>query len=210
MPQNQFSPNPFWALTRTPFLVHCSMAPEKPIIKHQFSSDDLQVVTRSATMAEELVSNHYKLSASQWLNRKYDIKTQAELDPDELVDGPFAQVIRYKGQPQASTLNSATYDFYKICLQDHQILATLAESPELKLFPFTLYIITHELIHIVRFSRFLQNFAASEKERTQEEIHVHLRTLEILQNVAVADLTAVFTFYKAWHNQNEVFRTAPA
>lgn len=168
------------------------------------------MVTRAATMAEELVSNHYKLSASQWLNRKYDIKTQAELTPDEFVDGPFAQVIRYKGQPQASTLNSAYYDFYKICLQDHQILKTLSKRPTLKLFPFTLYIVTHELIHIVRFSRFLQNFAASEKERTQEEVHVHRRTLEILQNVAVEDLKEVFAFYQAWHTHSEVFRTIPS
>ena len=168
------------------------------------------MVTRAATMAEELVSNHYKLSASQWLKRKYDISTQADLTPNEIVAGPFAQVIRYKGQPDASLLNSATYDFYKICLQDAQILITVRANPDLKLFPFTLYIITHELIHIVRFSRFLQNFAASEKERTQEEVHVHKRTLEILQNVAVADLSAVFAFYKEWHTRNEVFRTAPA
>lgn len=179
-------------------------------IETQFSSEELQVVTRAATMAEELVSNYYKFSASQWLNRKYDIKTQAELSSDEIVLGPFAQVIRYKGQPEASHLNSATYDFYKICLQDHQILKTVAEKPDLKLFPFTLYIITHELIHIVRFSRFLQNFAASEKERTREEIHVHQRTLEILKNVTVENLAAVFTFYKEWHTSNEIFRTAPA
>lgn len=185
------------------------MAKDKQPIESQFSSKELQVVTRAATMAEELVSNHYKLSASQWLNRKYDIKTQAELNPDEIVSGPFAQVIRYKGQPEASPLNSATYDFYKICLQDAQIMKTVRVKPDLKLFPFTLYIITHELIHIVRFSRFLQNFAASEKERSREEIHVHQRTLEILRNVSVENLAAVFTFYKAWHTHDEVFRTAP-
>ncbi len=185
------------------------MERRKPLVENQFTPEQLQVVNHAATMAEELVSNHYKLSANQWLNRKYDIKTQAELDLDELVDGPFAQVIRYKGHPEASSLNSAAYDFYKICLQDHQILKTLQIQSDLKLFPFSLYIITHELIHIVRFSRFLQNFAASEKERTREEIHVHQRTLEILKNVSVENLAAIFTFYKEWHTANEVFRTAP-
>jgi len=191
-------------------LIHCGMEEKKPPFIKRFSSAELQAVTRAAAMAEELVSNHYKLSATEWLRRKYDIKTQAELNPDEFVDGPLAQVIRYKGQPRTSALNSATYDYYKICLQDHQVLKTLGESPDLKLFPFTLYIITHELIHVVRFSRFLQNFAASEKERTEEEIHVHRRTLAILQHVAVEDLTAVFAFYRAWHSQNEVFRTVSA
>ncbi len=186
------------------------MGEKQPSFKALFSPEELQVVTRAATMAEELVSNHYKLSASQWLTRKYDISTQAELTPDEIVEGPFAQVIRYKGHPEASSLNSASYDFYKICLQDDQILKALQTKSDLMLFPFTLYIITHELIHIVRFSRFLHNFTASDKERTREEIQVHQRTLEILQNVSVENLAAVFTFYKEWHTNSEVFRTAPA
>ena len=50
----------------------------------------------------------------------------------------------------------------------------------LALLPFSLYIITHELIHIVRFSRFLQNFDASDEEKMMEERRVHQTTHEIL------------------------------
>lgn len=62
--------------------------------KTTFNPQQLSIITHAAGMAEELVSNHFKMSASQWLRPKYDVKTLAELDPTEVVDGPFAQIIR--------------------------------------------------------------------------------------------------------------------
>jgi hypothetical protein len=149
-------------------------------------------------MAEELVSNFYKMSASQWLGPRYDVKTLAELNPGEILDGPFAQIIRYKGRPKNTTLGSSTYDFYKICLQDHTILSTVDISSNINLQPFALYIITHELIHIVRFSKFLQNFDASPSERMAEEKRVHQRTHEILKPIRVEGLYNVLAFYNDW------------
>lgn len=149
-------------------------------------------------MAEELVSNFYKMSASQWLGPRYDVKTLAELNPGEILDGPFAQIIRYKGRPQNTSLGSSTYDFYKICLQDHTILSTVNISPNIDLQPFALYIITHELIHIVRFSKFLQNFDASPAERMVEEKRVHQRTHEILKPIRIKGLSNVLEFYYDW------------
>jgi hypothetical protein len=168
-----------------------------------FTSEQLSVVTHAVGIAEELVSNHYKMSASQWLRPKYDVRTLAELDPGEIVDGPFAQIIRYQGQPRAASLTSATYDFYKICLQDHAILAALRQSPDLQLLPFTLYIITHELIHIVRFSKFLQGFEASAEERMAEEQRVHARTHDLLLALKLPGLSDVLCFYRDWRRVYE-------
>ena len=142
----------------------------------KFSRAQLEIVNEAVAMAEELVSNHYKLAASQWSGRRYDVKTAADLKADEILDGPFAQVIRYEGRSTGVPLNSDSFDFYKVCLQDHTILDTLRRAPELSLFPFTLYIVTHELIHIVRFSLFLQSFEASDDERLAEEKRVHDKT----------------------------------
>ncbi|MBN1932214.1 MAG: hypothetical protein JW786_11465 [Desulfobacterales bacterium] len=169
----------------------------KNLIK--FNVNQLKILNNSVSMAEELTSNFYKMSASQWLRPKYDIKTLAQLIPSEIVFGPFAQIIRYKGQRKNMSLSSSVYDFYKICIQDHSILSALKESPILKLFPFTLYIVTHELIHIVRFSKFLQNFDASFEEKQVEEKRVHEKTHEILSNVRVRGLTDIFKFYHQWH-----------
>ncbi len=171
--------------------------------RQRFNPRELDTITHAAGMAEELVSNHYKMSASQWLRPKYDVQTLAGLTPPEVIDGPFAQIIRYKGQPNEASLSSATYDFYKICLQDHAVLAALRKHPDLDLLAFALYIITHELIHIVRFSRFLQGFEASPAERLEEEKRVHARTHELLRELKVPGLPAVLNFYTDWRTAFE-------
>ena len=168
-----------------------------------FDPTQIKVVNQSTAMAEELVSNHYKLSSGQWLRQRYDVKTLADLNPAETVSGPFAQVIRYKGRPKNAVLGSSSYDFYKICLQDNAILEALEKGRNLRLLPFTLYIISHELIHIVRFSHFLQNFEATEAEKQKEEQRVHKKTHEILAPVQVEGLEAVLDYYRNWRTDPE-------
>lgn len=149
-------------------------------------------------MAEELVSNEFKMSPNEWLRPKYDVKTLVELEDAEVVQGPFAQIIRYQGQRIGSSLGSGSYDFYKICLQDHTILATLEQRKELSLLPFCLYIIAHELIHIVRFSKFLQSFEANQDEKLAEERRVHALTHRLLSDVGVVGIEQVLAFYDEW------------
>ncbi len=156
------------------------------------------MVNNSVAMAEEVVNNAYKMSTSQWLHQKYDVKTLLDLSPNEIVHGPFAQIIRFKGQKKDASLESAAYDFYKICLQDHNILSIMAAFPDLALFPFTLYIVAHELIHIVRFTKFLQNFDASPEERMTEEQRVHQKAHDILADVRIEGMVPVLQFYGKW------------
>ncbi len=164
----------------------------------QFNTRQIKTVNKAAEISEELVCDYYKLSASQWLRKRYDIKTLSNLSTEEIVDGPFAQIIKYKAQPINSSLSSLTYDFYKICLQDNSILSVIKKSKKIKLYPFLLYIITHELVHIVRFSEFLQNFSASYEEKMAEEARVHYNTHEILKSVKLNGLPNVFKFYDKW------------
>ena len=168
--------------------------PDRP----SFNDNQLEAVNRAVLLAEELVSNHYKMSSSQWLGPRYDVKTLAELEQNEIIDGPFAQIIRYRGRRKDTSLESASYDFYKICLQDHTVLDTISENIDLPLFTFALYIITHELIHIVRFGKFLQGFEASAQERLEEEARVHDRTHRILKPLRVEGLSEVLGFFENW------------
>ena len=105
-----------------------------------FAPHQIKIVNKTVSMAEELVSNHYKMSASQWLRPKYDVKTLVDLAPEEIVHGPFAQIVRYEGHRKDTALGSGVFDYYKICLQDHAIHSALEASPSMKLFPFCLYI----------------------------------------------------------------------
>jgi hypothetical protein len=161
-----------------------------------FSPADLESVRAAASMAEDRISDFYKLSEGQWLRYRYDIRTLAELNPPEVVDGPFAQVIRYEARPADANLGSSAFDFYRICLLDHAILPAVAENTGICLRPFILYIVAHELIHVVRFCKFLQNFNASEEEKRAEEIRVHRRTREILRPVRIPGMKPVLDFFR--------------
>ncbi len=174
-----------------------------------FKRAELIVVNNAVAMAEELVSNHYKMAASQWLHPKYDVSTLADLAEDEIVAGPFAQIIRYEGKLKEGVLGSSAYDFYKICIQDHAILEILKERPEMALYPFALYVVTHELVHIVRFSRFLQHFNASDMEKLIEERRVHGITHAILDPVKADGLRMVLNFYSTWCTPIDGLKTIP-
>jgi hypothetical protein len=164
----------------------------------KFTEDQIKIVTNAVSIAEELVSNHYKMSASEWLRPRYDVKTLVDLTAGEIVYGPFAQIVRYEAHRKDTSLGSLSYDYYKICLQDHAIDSALQASPSMKLFPFSVYIITHELIHIVRFSKFLQSFEASPEARMAEETRVHNKTRNILSKVRIAGISDVLKFYRSW------------
>lgn len=168
-----------------------------------FCPKDIQIVNNSVAMAEEMVSNHFKLSATQLMNLNYDIKTLADLTEEEIVCDHFAQVIRYSVKKENDFPGMPARDFYKICLQDHSIINAMKQNREMDLFAFALYIVTHELIHVVRFQRFLQHFDAPAHEKNDEEVRVHVKTHEILSKARMASLNPVFDFYEKW-------RAAPA
>ena len=166
--------------------------------RNTLKPEQLHRLNKAVSMAEELVSNHFKMSASQWLRPKYDIKTLADLSETEIIEGPFAQIIRYQGKHKGSALGSRSYDFYKICIQDHNILNTLSQNGNLELLPFCLYIVTHELVHIVRFSKFLQSFDATDEEKLLEETRVHETTHKILGNLKTTGLKPVLNYFQKW------------
>lgn len=168
-----------------------------------FGREQIETLNKAVSMAEELVSNHFKMSASQWLHPKYDVKTMADLAPEEIVHGPFAQIIRYEGKRKGSELGSGSYDFYKICLQDHAILCVLDNHKHLALLPFCLYVVTHELVHIVRFSKFLQSFKATSEEKIKEERRVHALTHKILKSIPTPGLDQVIQYFHEWHRPLE-------
>lgn len=163
-----------------------------------FSPGDIHIVNNAVAMSEELVCNHYKLSATQLLQLNYDVKTLKDLTENEIVSDHFAQIIRYAEKTKNDLLDAPVRDFYKVCLQDHSIIHALEKFRELDLFAFAVYIVCHELIHIIRFRRFLQYFDAPSREKMDEEIRVHIKTHEILSNVKIENLAPVLEFYKKW------------
>jgi len=167
---------------------------------YHFNNQELCKVDEAVKVSEELINNFFKLSSGQWLKNRYDIKTAKDLVGYEHVNGPFAQVIKYEARKNDISLGSSSFSFYKVCLQDCAILSTVEKSHSLLLQPFLLYILTHELVHVVRFLKFKQRYENSDESDVtlDEERRVHFLTHKILKLVSFPGLNRVFEFYKDW------------
>jgi len=160
-----------------------------------FHPQHKELLKEAAVIAEEVTSDFFKLSPAHWRRARYDILTLEGLRREEISPHAHALVAKYQGCPQNSSLQSAGFDFYRVCLQDHNILRTLKARPQISLFPLLLYVITHELVHVVRFSQFLALFEACGKEQAEEEARVHQLTQEILAPLNFLELTPVMSYY---------------
>ena len=172
-----------------------------------FTKDQIETINQAIILAEELISDHFKISFSEWKRYRYDIKTLEALKPEEITEEAFAQIIKYVCNPEKKLRGSLHTDYYKICLQDHVILKALEREKKMPLYPLAAYIVTHELIHVVRFSKFLQSFLVSAEEQEKEEALVHTLTYELLQGVKISQLSYVLDIYVHCRNM-ETFRTA--
>lgn len=167
--------------------------------REYFQEQHYEPLRQAVVVAEEMTSEFFKFSSRQWLRARYDISTLAHLREEEISPHALAVVAKYQGIPPGRLLKSLAFDFYRVCLQDHNILNTLARHRDLGFFPLLCYIVTHELIHIVRFSNFEARFDADPQERLEEEARVHRLTWKVLAPLHFLDLGPVIRYYQeAW------------
>lgn len=169
--------------------------------KKSFTAQQLDIVSQAVSISEEVVSDTYYLTISKWKQYRYEIKTLTNLELREIINNDFAQIVRVGRKAPPGELREL--DFYRICIQDHNILSGRQREPDLIFLPLLTYVVTHELLHIVRFYRFDQNFEASAKERGEEEVRVHQLTYDLLDQVKLADMQVILDYY-------EVHRTTAA
>jgi hypothetical protein len=168
----------------------------KEIERAPFEPDEIAVLRQSIDLSEELLSEHYKVSTSQWKRYRYDIQSLRDLHEKEITDAAFAQIHRYLRHPHERLRGSEPGDFFKICLQDHVIRRAVQRAAIIELVPLSLSIVTHELIHVIRFAKFLQRFDSTEMEQEAEEGRVHAMTYHLLQNCKVPGLPEVLSAFR--------------
>lgn len=162
-----------------------------------FTDPELGIVERSLEEAEGLVAARLGVSGREWGALPYDVRTLAFLAQEEVTDRAMAQVAKYECRLAMDPEPPRIIDFYRVCIQDHKVLESLERSRrDLRLEPFLLYILTHELIHVVRFSRALQHFEVTGTGRLQEEQRVHQQTFDCLQENDTPGLAAVLHAYR--------------
>ena len=157
----------------------------------RFGKAELKAVRRARADAEALVGNFYVLAPREWERMTYEVRTLGELAPAEIHHQAFAQVLCYDFTRRIGATVIDRRDLYRICLQDHRILraagrsqATAPLADRLPLEPLLLYVLTHELVHIVRFTQQMQRLDLAPELRPQEEMSVEQATRQILAPVA--------------------------
>ena len=163
-----------------------------------FNKNQLRVVGDALDIAEDMTSNYFKLSLLHWKRNRFDIRTLSSLFGEEIKDNVFALLKKYMVDGKGEEIEPLykTREFYLIYLQDHQILKALQRDGNIKLLPLLAYILTHELVHIVRFCKFQVQFnTQGENHRIQEEKIVNQTTYKILKQLSLPDLSYILAFY---------------
>lgn len=150
-----------------------------------FTSADRTIISKAAALAEGLTWRYFDLPVDEWKRNPYGIYTRKEVDNALYEPDIFAQVVRYRPplRPRATGEEAR----YGIVLQDPNILLALLRSSAHDLWTLGLFILTHELIHIVRFRKHKADFFASAQDRDKEEKVVQHLTKEILAGVTNTD-----------------------
>jgi hypothetical protein len=141
-----------------------------------FDLDQLALVARSVARSEALVSSHFRIPMLPCKQYPYEVVTLADLQAHERARRALAHLVVYE-RPRTS----GPEHLYRICLQDDVILKRAQRGGEGGLAALLVYVLTHELVHVVRFQRAEQSFDASRRDRRREEDGVHRLTLELLE-----------------------------
>lgn len=162
-----------------------------------FNKEQLGIVSEALDIAEDMTSNYYRLSVAQWKRHPFDLKTLAQLFGEDIRDNTFALLKKYtKSEHGGAGPIPKGQEFYLICLQDHHIMHALKRDKVLTLLPLLAYVLTHELVHIVRFCKFEERFDVTEEtRRSEEEQIVHRTTYEILKELSLPNLSHIFSYY---------------
>ncbi len=164
---------------------------------NQFNQKQLGILGDAADIAEDLTSNHFKLSASQWKRHPFDIRLLTGLFGKDVKNNAFAVLKKYvKPGIEKTEPIFKRRDYYIIYLQENKILKAIERDQELKLLSLLAYVLTHELVHIVRFCNFQAIFDTEETEtRIKEEKIVHQITQNILKNVSLPCISYILDSY---------------
>lgn len=145
----------------------------------RFNSLQLRMVRAARDEAATLVTKHYCIAPREWMQMPYEVRTLRSLGMSEVLDEALAQTLCYAINREAGSRATEQSDLYRICLQDHRILRC-ARATRVKLELLLLYVLTHELIHVVRFGCQLQSMDLPSDLRAGEEDQVERTTRLIL------------------------------
>ncbi len=159
-----------------------------------FGPEHLVVLDEAVKASEELVTDYFDLSSRNWLRHPYEVCTLREASESEHPGNALAHLVRYAKKFEEKSRGADSQVLYKIFLNDQKILNHVLVRQGVSIYAVLVYVISHELVHIVRFSTFCVHPELGEKER--EERKVHSLTNDILINTPIKGIMSVLDYFK--------------
>lgn len=168
-------------------------------------------VGEALELAEFLAEKNLQVNLADVQRYFYDLQTLKYLRGPEKTDQALAQVCKYEYSSPRATWRAQKKVFYRICLQDDKILRAAAWESPLFLKALLLYIITHELIHVIRFIEDPRRFHMGIKERKNEEKDVHRLTYYFLKGLNDPQVNNLLVRYRPlWDDEGQEEESRPA
>jgi len=164
-----------------------------------FNQNELIQIQKTLKQAESSLAEFYRFTPREWFNYSYELLTEQDIPSDfpRRDSKVLAEVLRYPPPAGIASLFPAHGDsFYSIMLFDKHILASLSRLPSLPFDRFMLYILTHELVHIARFSH-STNYHLSDYQKMEEEAKVHELTRQVLASQEDDELLEIARRYSS-------------
>ncbi len=159
-----------------------------------FSKGQMAVIGEAGAIAEEVVTDHFALTSRDWLRWPYEVKSLRNLSRGEHPGDAYAHLVRYGKGLDDKRRGGDCLQFYRICLNDPIILHRTGGGDKRRLLPFMVYVLLHELVHIVRFGRYLY-CPLKEAGRGAEEAQVDGLTRSLLAGLPLPGMDGVIGYF---------------
>ena len=145
--------------------------------------------------AEERTSAYYCIPPYRWQQLRYDLVTRQDYEWEPLPDETLARVQQLH---LLRPMQDSIYDFYRIQLNDPGIItAAHRENLGPDFYPFLLYILTHEMVHLVRLSTILSQAEDLRPSMEEEESRVQKVAYRILSKSPDKDMRPILSKFCA-------------
>jgi hypothetical protein len=147
-----------------------------------FSASQRNLVAQALHDAEERTSRYYCIPPFRWQKLQFDLLTRGDAGWRPVPEGTLAEVLCFHRTGWIhGPVRERQHEFFRIQLNDESILrAANRENFQANLYPFLVYILTHEMVHLVRLSTILDPEISEKTHRESEESRVQKISRQIL------------------------------
>ena len=158
-----------------------------------FSPSQKNLAIMALGEAEDCTSKYYCIPPFRWQQVHYDLLTRQDQEWEPLPDPVLARLQRFE---RFSRISKRVLNFYRIQLNDPAILSVAErDNFESDIYPFLVFILTHELVHLVRVSVLSDSSHELSPFPQSEEMRVQLVANQILSSVNYPNLKPLFSKY---------------